>query len=133
MPAVALDKQFAGHLAHSYGSIQIRVVVLKALKAGENAADEAESSEPLADGETASDEPGASPLATYLERAKHGKQCVVFLIGGQRHDALDSTFISRELKFGYLRNRTMIIVDLDGLAPEAIAEIVQGSRQGLYQ
>jgi hypothetical protein len=27
----------------------------------------------------------------------------------------------------------MIIVDLDDLAPEAVAEVVQGSRQGLFR
>jgi hypothetical protein len=54
-------------------------------------------------------------------------------VNGQRHDGWDNAFISTDLGFKYLRTRTMIVVDLDGLTQEATAEIVQGSRQGLYE
>jgi hypothetical protein len=118
-----LDKTYATGI-RTYGMIQIRVVVVKPKKKGD-AEPSPEEQEPI--------EEGSTPLSAYLERSAHGKQCVVFLINGQRHDALDSTFIARELGFKYLRLRTMIIVDLDGLTHEAISEIVQGSRQGLYE
>ncbi len=38
-----------------------------------------------------------------------------------------------DLEFKFLRDRTMVIVDLDGLSESAMSEIMQGSRQGLYQ
>ena len=57
----------------------------------------------------------------------------MFLVNGQRHHAWDKTFISRDLGFKSLRDRTMVIVDLDGLAVGAMSEIMQGSRQGLYE
>lgn len=129
MPTIALDKQFTGHVSQSFGTIQIRVVVLKV----DPERQDADAAESPGEVDAASEEVTPSPLAAYLERKKHGRQCVVFLVGGQRHDTLDSTFVSADLEFKYLRNRTMIIVDLDGLASEAITEIVQGSRQGLYQ
>jgi len=118
-----LDKTYAAGV-RTYGTIQIRVVVVKPKKKDEPTPSTDEQ-EPI--------EEGSSPLSSYLERSAHGKQCVVFIINGQRHDALDSNFIARELGFKYLRLRTMIIVDLDGLTHEAISEIVQGSRQGLYE
>jgi hypothetical protein len=59
--------------------------------------------------------------------------CAVFLVNGQRHHAWDNKFISQELGFRLLRERTMVIVDLDGLAMEASSEIVQCSRQGLFE
>lgn len=135
-PTVDIDKVLSG-CAASFGTIDLRVVVLKTRTeiAQQNAAESpVEDDEPVLDDdadpvESASD----SPLATYLERKKYGKQCIVFLVNGQRHDALDNTFISRSLGFKYLRNRTMIVVELDRLAPEAVAEAVQGSRQGLYK
>jgi hypothetical protein len=118
-----LDKTYAAGV-RTHGTIQIRVVVVKPKKKDEPTPS-ADEQEPI--------EEGSSPLSSYLERSAHGKQCVVFIINGQRHDALDSNFIARELGFKYLRLRTMIIVDLDGLTHEAISEIVQGSRQGLYE
>lgn len=123
MTTLELDKTYAASV-RTYGTIQIRVVVVKPKKKDEPAPS-ADEQEPI--------EEGSSPLSSYLERSAHGKQCVVFIINGQRHDALDSNFIARELGFKYLRLRTMIIVDLDGLTHEAISEIVQGSRQGLYE
>jgi hypothetical protein len=125
------DKTWDGATVESYGKIRIRVVVLHRKHAGE---EETPSEVPAAG---AGDEDpiitGKTPLDSYLERPEHGKQCVVFLVAGQRHDALDNTFLARELNFKYLRSRTMVIVDLDGLEQEAIGEIVQGSRQGLYR
>jgi hypothetical protein len=127
---VELDKLYTGHMS-TWGTIQVRVVVVKPKDKTEQGALSGE------DLSADADEPlvatGASPLSTYLERAAHGRQCVVFLVNGQRHDAWDNSFIVRSLGFKYLRSRTMIIVDLDGLTIEAIAEIVQGSRQGLYE
>lgn len=126
---VDIDKTYIGSVS-SYGAIQIRVVVLRPKQSKvSRLAVETPTSEPIEE-ESITDS-GASPLSTYLETQK-GKQCVVFLLNGQRHDAWDSTFISKDLGFKYLRTRTMIVVDLDGLSHEAISEIVQGSRQGLY-
>jgi hypothetical protein len=59
--------------------------------------------------------------------------CIVFTLNGQRHDGLDNSFIVNELKMKYLRKRMIIVVDLDGLSHEASAEIIQGSRSGLFK
>ncbi len=130
MTVVELDKRFSRAM-ESYGSIQIRVVVLKPKPIDDDTSPDQEPSsgdatEPVEDARS-------SPLSAYLERKRHGRQCVVFLINGQRHEGWDNAFISRELGFKYLRTRTMIVVDLDSLTHEAISEIVQGSRQGLYK
>jgi hypothetical protein len=122
-----LDKTWDSAPVALYGKISIRVVVLH-----KKHAEELEPPPPVP---TDDDDPiivGKTPLDSYLERPNHGKQCIVFLVAGQRHDAMDNTFLARELSFKYLRNRTMVIVDLDGLEQEAIGEVVQGSRQGLY-
>jgi hypothetical protein len=113
----------------TYGQMNIRVVVLKKRKnedTGEDATAELKSEEVL---------PSSTKkeIDTYLEDPKRGKECCVFLINGQRQDSWDNTFIIRDLGLKYLRNRMLIIVDLDGLKPEAIAEIMQGSRQGFFQ
>ena len=130
--SVELDKTFSPLAGASYGAVRLRVVVLK-----QKAIDETEESEsediPGEDAEESIDN-GKTPLDSYLERPRgRGKQCVVFLVHGQRHEGLDNSFVMRSLGFKYLRSRTMIIVDLDHLAPEAVAEIVQGSRQGLFR
>jgi hypothetical protein len=57
----------------------------------------------------------------------------VFLVNGQRQEALDNTFIVQQLGFKYLRKRMMVIVDVDGMRPEALGELMQGSRQGFYR
>lgn len=75
---------------------------------------------------------GSSPMSSYLESNK-GKRCVVFLVNGQRQEFLDNSFIIQDLGFKYLRARMMIAVDVDGLAPEAIGKMMQGSRQGFYK
>jgi hypothetical protein len=73
------------------------------------------------------------PIDGFLESPKRGKECCVFLINGQRQDAWDETFIVRDLGLKHLRHRMLVVVDLDGLKPEAIADIMQGSRQAFYQ
>jgi hypothetical protein len=78
------------------------------------------------------DEKGATPVSSYVESGR-GKRCVVFLVNGQRQEFDDNTFIVQDLGFRYLRARTMIMVDVDGLAQEAIGQLMQGSRQGFYQ
>ena len=123
-----LDKTF-GSTVVSYGTIKVRVVVLKPKPIEEQG--EASTEETTIADEDPILESDSSPLSGYLEKSK-GKRCVVFLINGQCHDSWDNTFISRDLGFKYLRSRTMIIVDLDGLSNDAFAEIVQGSRQGLF-
>jgi len=131
MTGVMLDKSFKSGIG-SHGMIEIRVVVLRPRppKGSDTYREPSppgptEEEEPLV-------EPGSSPLSAYLERKTHGRQCVVFLVNGQRHDAWDNSFVSRDLGFKYLRTRTMIVVELDSLTQEAISETVQGSRQGLY-
>jgi hypothetical protein len=129
---VELDKQFTTDAGETYGTISIRVVVLKP-----KAKDEKDDDEDVPVLETEAEDVGEagkkSPLASYLEKQSYGKWCVVFLVNGQRHHAWDKTFINKDLGFNQLRDRTMIIVDLDGLAMHGMAEIIQGSRQGLFQ
>src|SRR5947207_3285020 len=62
---------------------------------------------------------GATPVSSYLE-AGRGKRCVVYLVNGQRQEFDDNTFIVQELGFRYLRSRMIIMIDVDGLAQEAI-------------
>jgi hypothetical protein len=57
----------------------------------------------------------------------------VFLINGQRQHAWDNQFIVRDLELKYLRNRMIVIVDCDGLKPEAIAHLMQGSRHQFFE
>jgi hypothetical protein len=78
------------------------------------------------------DEKGATPVSSYLESSR-GKRCVVYLVNGQRQDFDDNSFIVQDLEFRYLRARMMIMVDVDGLAQEAIGQMMQGSRQGFYR
>lgn len=113
------------------GTIGVRVVVLPR-KA--DAADIADADEPadLSPDEILT-EVGPSPIASYLERPKTGKLCCVFLVNGQRQEGLDNTFIVQQLGFKYLRKRMMIMVDVDGLKPEFLGELMQGSRQHFYQ
>ena len=78
------------------------------------------------------DQQGATPVSSYLESSR-GKRCVVYLVNGQRQEFDDNGFIVQDLGFRYLRARMMIMVDVDGLAPEAIGRLMQGSRQGFYR
>ena len=124
--AVELDKTWnvAVGADDSYGTITIRVVVVppKQNKEGVVAIDP---EDPVL-------EAGTGPLDSYLEKPR-GAGYVVLLVNGQRHDTLDENFVERELGFKYLRTRTMIIIDVDGLAPDAISQLVQGSRQGMFR
>lgn len=115
------------------GSIAIRVVVLPPKKRKD--ADEASAAD-IAPLDAEADEPlpdtGATPLGSYLESSK-GRRCCVFLVNGQRQDFLDNSFIMQELGFKYLRNRMMIVIEVDGLSTEAMGRLMQGSRQGFYK
>jgi hypothetical protein len=126
---IELDKQIqTGLTPTEWGTINIRLVVVKS-KADAGESDENSDNE-------FDDEPEAEvskgPLDSYLER-KGGKGYVVFLVNGQKHDQLDEWFVGRDLGFKYIKGRTMIVVEVDGLAPEAIAQLLQSSRQGFYK
>jgi hypothetical protein len=115
------------------GSVAIRVVVLPHKKK-KDGAPELEQDLPL-DMQEDEDfllDKSTTPLGSYLEHSR-GKRCIVFLVNGQRQESLDNSFIVQELGFKYLRNRMIIAVDVDGLTPEAIGKLMQGSRQGFYR
>lgn len=125
-----LDKQFTPDLGYPLGKIGVRVVVFPKRK---DKASSVDSDVPL-DLQAEEDfSSGDSEVNGYLEFPKRGKMCCVFLINGQRHHGLDNTFIVNDLKMKYLRKRMIIAVDLDALSQRAIAEIMQGSRSGLYE
>ena len=123
-----IDKAFSTGLLENYGTISIRIIVLQK---------SAESPTSLTPEESQTDEPiidkGKTPVSSYLEDPKRGNKCVVFLVNGQRQHAWDNSFIQRDLEFKYLRNRMIVIVDVDGMQPEAIAELMQGSRNQFYE
>jgi hypothetical protein len=126
-----LDKTLTSAVSDDYGTMSVRVVVLK--KAQDAAPDgEAEVPSDLGQDEVLPTKE-KKPTDNYLEDPKRGKECCVFLINGQRQDAWDNTFIVRDLGLKYLRNRTMIVVDLDGLKQEALFELMSGDRQGFCQ
>lgn len=134
MPAVAqLDKSVDTSLSEGYGSVVIRVVVLEK---GMASAPAPNSTEQLP-ADVAPDEPlpddDKRPTSSYLEEPKRGRQCCVFLINGQRQHAWDNQFIVRDLDLKYLRNRMIVIVDCDGLKPDAVAHLMQGSRQQFFE
>jgi hypothetical protein len=114
------------------GTISIRVFVLPP-KPKKGAEKVAELPLDVQEGEEFMlDDKGATPVASYLE-ASRGKRCIVYLVNGQRQEFDDNGFIVQDLGFRYLRSRMMIMVDVDGLAPEAIGRLMQGSRQGFYR
>jgi hypothetical protein len=127
--ASQLDKSLASTMSDGYGTITIRVVVLE--KASVQAPAEGVPADAEAD--EALPEQDRRPTAGYLEEPKRGRQCCVFLINGQRQHAWDNAFIIRDLELKYLRNRMIVIVDVDGLKPESIAELMQGSRHQFYE
>jgi hypothetical protein len=135
---VELDKQFTTEVTDSHGTISIRVVVLKP-KSKDHKDEDDEATPPLPDLDddevdvSVPKSKSKSPLSSYLEKQAHGKMCVVFLVNGQRHHWLDKAFIAKDLGFKQLYDRMMIVVDLDGLDTHALAEIIQGSRQGLFE
>jgi hypothetical protein len=125
----AVDKAIETAVEAQYGTISIRVVVLAkgipTAKPDEAVAD--------ASADEALPEPDKRPISTFLEEPKRGKQCCVFLINGQRQHAWDNQFIIRDLDLKYLRNQTIVVVECDGLRPEALAELMQGSRHQFYE
>jgi len=127
-----LDKSLDASLAESHGTITIRVVVVdKGLAAA--AAPGTENVTPVdAGAEEMLPETDKRPVSSFLEEPKRGRQCCVFLINGQRQHAWDNLFIVRDLELKYLRNRMVVIVDCDGLKPESVAELMQGSRHQFY-
>jgi len=133
--SVELDKRFTTEAGDSYGTISIRVVVLKT-KTKDDKAEVDEAAEVVDDIDEEIDlitAKAKTPLASYLEKQAYGKMCVVFLLSGQRHHALDKAYIAKDLGFKQLYDRMIIVVDLDGLSNHAQAEIIQGSRQGLFE
>src|SRR5258708_24525307 len=128
-----LDKSLTTELPDDYGVIGIRLVVVKKSVTNEDS----ESDLPEIPADIGDDEvlptTGKTPVSGYLEDAKRGKECCVFLINGQRQEAWDNSFIVRELDKKYLRTRMLIIVDLDGLKPEAVGNLMSGDRQGFFQ
>ncbi|HKM83824.1 MAG TPA: hypothetical protein VJY15_23070 [Candidatus Acidoferrum sp.] len=110
--------------AISLGTVNIRLVVFDAKRTEQDEPGELDGSD--------SSDGVRGPLDSYLERPG-GKGYVVFLVHGQRQDILDESFVGIDLGFKYLRKRTMIVVEVDGLVPEAIGQLVQGSRQGFYR
>ena len=128
---VEVEKSFTTELVPAiWGTIDIRLVVVKAKP------DEAPIDLQASDTEVEDDMPPLEdtkrPLESYLEK-KGGHGYVVFLVNGQRHDQLDEWFVGRDLGFKYLKGRTMIVVQVDGLAQESIAQLLQSSRQGFYK
>lgn len=128
--ALFLDKEFAPELDFQLGKIGIRVVVFAKRQGGSAPVDDDVPLDLQTDENFSS---GDSEVNSYLEFPKRGRLCCVFLINGQRHHGLDNSFIVNDLKMKYLRKRMIIVVDLDALSPRAIAEIMQGSRAGLYE
>lgn len=134
MPALTqLDKAPNTALSEGYGNIVIRVVVLE--KGMASAPAPQSSDQPPAD--TAPDEVlpdhDKRPTSSFLEEPKRGRQCCVFLINGQRQHAWDNQFIVRDLDLKYLRNRMIVVIDCDGLKPDATAHLMQGSRQQFFE
>lgn len=125
-----LDKAIPSQQVDDYGAIGIRVVVLnKSTASTAPAQSDEEADEAELDLDPADDPKVKNPVDSFLEApGTRGKLCCVFLINGQRQHAWDNSFITRDLEFKYLRNRMLIIVDVDAMRPEAIADLMQGSR-----
>ena len=133
MTVAQLDKSVGAALTEGYGSIAIRVVVLakgmasaRAPESIDNAPADVAPDEVLPDDDKL-------PTASFLEDPKRGRQCCVFLINGQRQHAWDNQFVVRDLDMKYLRNRMIVVVDCDGLKPNAIAHLMQGSRHQFFE
>jgi hypothetical protein len=123
-----LDKSLGAALNEGYGTITIRVVVLEKAMAAAPAPNAADETPVDAMPDEVLPDTDKRPISTFLEEPKRGRQCCVFLINGQRQHAWDNTFVVRDLELKYLRNRMIVVVDCDGLKPEAIAHLMQGSR-----
>jgi hypothetical protein len=107
---LVLDKTWTAGIENpeNYGTVTVRVVVLPPKEDTNGEQVIADPEEPLLDS-------GGGPLDSYLEKPL-GEGYVVLLVHGQRHDMLDESFVHHDLGFKYLRTRTMIMIDVDGLA-----------------
>ncbi|MHB8486655.1 MAG: hypothetical protein ACYDCM_13150 [Candidatus Acidiferrales bacterium] len=123
-----LDKSLDTVLAEGLGTITIRVVVLEKGMASSPALSSTTESPVDSAPDEVLPETDKRPVSSFLEEPKRGRQCCVFLINGQRQHGWDNQFIVRDLELKYLRNRMIVVVDCDGLKPEAIAQLMQGSR-----
>lgn len=128
-----LDKMLDTSLNEGHGTITIRVVVLAKHAAAASVSGDADDTPTDAAPDEVLPDTDKRPFSTFLEEPKRGRQCCVFLINGQRQHAWDNQFVVRDLDLKYLRNRMLVIVDCDGLKPEAIAELMQGSRHQFYE
>lgn len=131
-----VDKVLPVSTTESYGEINIRVVVLNRTAASVAAviSEEEADDDELGIFDRGDEDKVKNPVDSFLESpGKRGALSCVFLINGQRQHAWDNTFISRDLGFKYLRNRMLIVVDVDGLRPESIAQLMQGSRHQFYE
>lgn len=133
MPVAQLDKSLETPVAEGHGTITIRVVVLEKGLAAAPAPGSVDETPVDAAAEELLPETDKRPISTFLEEPKRGRQVCVFLINGQRQHAWDNQFIMRDLELKYLRNRMLVVVDCDGLKPEAIADLMQGSRFQFYE
>jgi hypothetical protein len=134
MPALAqLDKSLDTALSEGYGNIVIRVVVLEKGMASAPAPRTADQSPADAGPDEVLPDDDKRPTSSFLEEPKRGRQCCVFLINGQRQHSWDNQFIVRDLDLKYLRNRMIVVIDCDGLKPDAIAHLMQGSRQQFFE
>jgi hypothetical protein len=128
-----LDKSLDSTLSEGYGTITIRVVVMEKGMASTAAASTVDDAPVDAQADEVLPETDKRPVSSFLEEPKRGRQCCVFLINGQRQHFWDNQFIVRDLELKYLRNRMIVVVDCDGLKPEAVAELMQGSRHQFYE
>jgi hypothetical protein len=128
-----MEKTLATHVSDGYGTISIRVVVLQKAMAAAPALGTADAVPVDAAPDEVLPDSDKRPISTFLEEPKRGRQVCVFLINGQRQHAWDNTFIVRDLGMKYLRNRMVVVVDCDGLKPEAVADLMQGSRSQFYE
>jgi len=133
MATAQLDKSFDAPVSEGYGMITIRVVVLEKGMAASAAPGTVGEAPVDATADEMLPETDKRPISSFLEEPKRGRLVCVFLINGQRQDAWDNQFIMRDLELKYLRNRMLVIVDCDGLKPEATARLMQGSRHGFLE
>lgn len=128
-----LDKSVETSVGEGFGTITIRVLVLgKGVPEPQSASEEDETPLDLMPDEMLP-ETDKRVISGYLEEPKRGRYVCVFLINGQRQHVWDNQFIMRDLELKYLRNHMLVIIDCDGLRPEAIAELMQGSRHQFYE
>lgn len=128
-----LDKSIHTGILDGHGTITIRVVVVDKKLAAAPSPEIVDSAPVDASAEESLPETVKRPISSFLEEPKRGHMCCVFLINGQRQHWWDNQFIVRDLDLKYLRNRMIVVIDCDGLKPEALAELMQGSRQQFYE